>query len=342
MKRAPLIVVLYDSITNSVFQSQVMLPLLKERKEQPSQPIIILSFEKNKIGKDRLKKITSNLAIKIIIKKRSPLFCLWFAQKALRNFLHMIPQYRLLARGPLAGYICLKVADTRCIKVTIQARGLVAQEYRFTHQKSSSFLKMIHFLRFKKLLQLERYCFAHTKDNLEIQAVSPAMKEYVIKNYKSLPEKITIATHDIPQKMQPAHVAQWKKEIRELLQIPENAYVYCYNGSAKPWQCIDKVIVFFKEEIPKNENCFLLIVTQDCTTIKNIIAQQMIPENMYKIVTVEHNDIYKYLSAADAGILFRDEHVINWVSRPTKLLEYQSVGLKIIHNETVEYAQNRS
>ena len=339
MKRAPLIVVLYDSITNSVFQSQVMLPLLKERKEQPSQPIIILSFEKKIISQKLVDKIAPNQIIKIIIKKRSPLFSLWFAQKALRNFLYMIPEYRLLARGPLAGYICLKVADTRCKKLTIQARGLVAQEYRFTHQKSSFILKMIHFLRFKKLLKLEQYCFAHTKANLEIQAVSPAMKEYVIKNYKTNPNKITLATQDIPQKIQPAHVAQWKKEIRELLQIPDESYVYCYNGSAKPWQCIDKVIDFFKEEMPKNESCFLLIVTQDCTTIKNIIAQHMIPENKYKIVTVEHNDIYKYLSAADAGILFRDEHIINWVSRPTKLLEYQSVGLKIIHNKTVEYAQ---
>ncbi len=342
MKRAPLIVVLYDSITNSVFQSQVMLPLLKQRKEQPSQPIIILSFEKNNIDKDQLRKITSNLSIKIIIKKRSPLFCLWFAQKTLRNFLHMIPEYRLIARGPLAGYICLKAADKRCIKITIQARGLVAQEYRFTHQKSSFFIKMIHFIRFKKLQKLENYCFANTKTNLEIQAVSPAMKEYIVKNYKCSPEKITISTHDLPPKMQPALVAQWKKEIRDLLEIPEDAFVYCYNGSAKPWQCIDKAIAFFKEEMAKDENYFLLILTQDCEKIKNTIAQNLIPENKYVIVTVEHNDIYKYLSAANAGILFRDKHVINWVSRPTKLLEYQSVGLKIIHNDTVEYTQNRS
>jgi len=342
MNRIPLIVVLFDSVTNSVFQSQVLQPLLKHRKENPYQPIMILSFEKQKIDIDKLQKIISNLAVKIIIKKRPFFFPLWFAQKVLRDFLHMIPEYQLLARGPYAGYICLKVADTRCEKITIQVRGLVAQEYRFTHQKNSFLLQLIHFLRFKRLQKVEHYCFAYTKSNLEIQAVSPAMKEYLVKTYRTDQKKITLATHDIPQKIQPAQVAQWKKEIRELLYIPEDAYVYCYNGSAKPWQCIDKVIAYFKAEMAKNEECFLLILTQDYTMIKDMIAQHMIPENKYTIITVEHNDIYKYLSAADAGILFRDEHIINWVSRPTKLLEYQSVGLKIIHNKTVAYAQTGS
>jgi hypothetical protein len=45
--------------------------------------------------------------------------------------------------------------------------------------------------------------------------------------------------------------------------------------------------------------------------------------------------IYHYLAAADIGIIFRKPHIINWISRPTKILEYQAVGLKIIHNNTV-------
>jgi len=47
--------------------------------------------------------------------------------------------------------------------------------------------------------------------------------------------------------------------------------------------------------------------------------------------------LYVYLAAADYGLLFRHKDIINWVSRPTKMLEYQAVGLKIIHNNTIEW-----
>ena len=57
----------------------------------------------------------------------------------------------------------------------------------------------------------------------------------------------------------------------------------------------------------------------------------------YIIKTVAYSEIYKYLSAADYGIIFREINVLNWISRPTKALEYEAVGLKIIHNNTVKW-----
>ena len=57
----------------------------------------------------------------------------------------------------------------------------------------------------------------------------------------------------------------------------------------------------------------------------------------YHITTISHADIYRYLAAADAGIVLRESHPINWVSRPTKILEYQAAGLAIVHNNTIGY-----
>ena len=36
-------------------------------------------------------------------------------------------------------------------------------------------------------------------------------------------------------------------------------------------------------------------------------------------------------------MLVREKDIINCVSRPTKMLEYQSAGLKIVHNNTVAW-----
>jgi len=40
-------------------------------------------------------------------------------------------------------------------------------------------------------------------------------------------------------------------------------------------------------------------------------------------------------------MLFREQTIVNWTSRPTKLLEYQAVGLEVVHNNTVAYAMKK-
>ncbi|MFH1832527.1 MAG: hypothetical protein ABH827_07080, partial [bacterium] len=62
-----------------------------------------------------------------------------------------------------------------------------------------------------------------------------------------------------------------------------------------------------------------------------------LPKTAYKIISVRQEQLYEYLSCANFGFLLREEDIINWVSRPTKMLEYQAVGLKIIHNNTIAW-----
>ena len=62
-----------------------------------------------------------------------------------------------------------------------------------------------------------------------------------------------------------------------------------------------------------------------------------VERNRYLVLSAKQDDVFRYLSVADAGLLFREKNVVNWVSRPTKMLEYRSVGLKIIHNNTVAW-----
>ena len=96
-----------------------------------------------------------------------------------------------------------------------------------------------------------------------------------------------------------------------------------------------RLLFFFKKQLEKNKFSFLLILTQDKNAFKQIVDSCKLDSTCYKILTVEHADIYRYLSACDSGLIFREKNIINWVSRPTKVLEYQSVDLKIIHNHTI-------
>jgi len=67
-----------------------------------------------------------------------------------------------------------------------------------------------------------------------------------------------------------------------------------------------------------------------------------LPKDSYLLLSVKPNNLHKYLAACDVGLLFREKDIINWVSRPTKMLEYQSVGLKIEHNNTIAWLANQS
>lgn len=114
-------------------------------------------------------------------------------------------------------------------------------------------------------------------------------------------------------------------------------HVYCYNGSGKTWQCPQESILFFKQELEKNKNVFLLILSQDKEIFNHFVSHHQLPQHSYHIMHVPHHEVIHYLSACDTGILLRKPHLVNWVSRPTKALEYQAAGLTIVHNNTVAW-----
>ena len=157
-----------------------------------------------------------------------------------------------------------------------------------------------------------------------------------------MPNKIIIALGDIPQRCSQEEKMVWRKKIRKQLGIKKNAYVYCYNGSAKPWQCPDDIVQFFSEKLRNNTNTFLLILSQDTDRFLSILKKNHVADRYYRVLHIPHDHIYWYLAAADSGLLFREPHIINWVSRPTKALEYHAVGLTVIHNNTVAYLLDAS
>jgi hypothetical protein len=104
------IVILYDSIYNSVFESQVASPLAKRTVE--GEQIVLISFERDSVCLDlvsRLKRQYGFHAIHIYYRgsffgQLSLRYSLWKLRKLLCNF----TEYELQARGPLAGWLALR------------------------------------------------------------------------------------------------------------------------------------------------------------------------------------------------------------------------------------------
>lgn len=339
VKTNPTFYIIYDGINNSVFEGQVLAPFLFEVKNKPTKQFYLISFEKEKINLSKFEKILKeNQNLEIVILKRfsflgkiSLYHSIFLLKKLLKNY----NNYYIITRGPLAGWITKKSINQKlCLSFKIQARGLLYEEYIYSHPTTKNFLKnLFNYFRSNQLYKIEKEIY---KKDILIETVSNALKEYLINKYHALDNNISISKNDIPNEIDKNICINWKYDIRKQLNVNENTHVYCYNGSIKAWQCPEMVIDFFKNKLNENKNIFLLILTQDVEQFESLIKDK-IPQNYFKVLTVKYNEIYKYLSCADTGLIFRQQHIVNWVSRPTKALEYKSVGLKIIHNNTVSW-----
>ena len=339
--QAALIFVLFDGIENSVFAGQVLAPLVALKRQHPEREIVIVSFEGKKTVHSKSahpELVEGYERISIIILARLPFFgkaSLWPAIRELRKVLTAYSEYELIARGPLAGWVAGQARDyKKCQSFKIQARGLLAAEYAYAHSFNKRlFKKLFHHWREQSLARIEKD--AYQQSDCTIESVSDSLSSYLMSTYSVAPDKFCLAERDIPLQIPFAEKDKWRNEVRNELAIESQAKVYCYNGSAKPWQCPELAVNYFKDALGQHAHSFLLVLTQETQPFLQLLSKNNIPADRYCVMTVSHHEIYKYLSACDVGLIFRKPSIINWVSRPTKVLEYQAVGLPIAHNNTI-------
>ena len=340
-----LIFIVYDGVKNSVFQSQVLQPILDELKNNELLSATIISFEPNiKNAENFCTTLSSHPNLKFKFFKRLPFFgkiSLLPAIFSFRKFCKTQLFSQITARGPLAGYILCNTWPPNT-NILIQARGLCAEEYRYTkHKTHRNFLqKLWDKFTFSSLENIEHEVYGNK--SIKIEAVSLALKDYLITAFGAEPANIFIAVKDIPKAVDKYQAIVWRGQVRDELGISDGAIVYCYSGSFRPWQCAKETVESFAFEYFKDKDSFMLILTQDQEPFQKELEKLKIPETSYKILSVKPQELYKYLCAANFGMLLREPDVINWVSRPTKMLEYQACGLKIIHNYAVAWLTKNS
>jgi hypothetical protein len=343
--------VIYDGIANPVFYSQTLVPILNKINNDPTLHVTLISFERKGLSCDiMIKNIPAHERLHFMCAQRYRFFGLLSllpAQMQLKRIFQSIKVIdELVLRGPLAGYVALKALKAAHVlylgKITVLARGLCAEEFRFTQEQAAhNFLQgMLNSYIYKNLREVEAYVYDKRRGQdffvpLAIEAVSPALRDYLVQSFNAQETMIALAKHDIPAHIKPAQRIEWRAQVRVELGIAPDAHVYCYSGSSYSWQCIEETLEFFKAEYEKNPKSFLLILTQHTQQIKKLLAGFKFPAQAYRLLEVKPEHVARYLSAADSGILFRKKDIINWVSRPTKFLEYQAADLNIIHNQTV-------
>lgn len=353
------VMIIYDGIENSVFESQVLAPLLAELAADQTKEATIVSFERGKPNDTMLlKKFPVHDRLHLVIGQKLPFFSLMSLRPALWQLikiLKLLQGSELRARGPLAGWLLLraveKIAGRSAAKrvhvpaVLIQARGLAAEEHRYAAQydEQLTLMKQIKNIIIQwRLFAVELATFGYQgwiskSQRFSIEAVSSALRTYLIETFGSDPALTVVSTRDITPPLEADKIKALRKQKRDELGIPQHARVFIYSGSFKPWQCAEETIEIAEKLLQQDKNSFFLVLTGDTEQFTNAAKNYTLPADRFKILCVPSSQLTEYLAAGDCGFLIRGEDIINWVSRPTKALEYQAAGLKIFHNDTVAY-----
>lgn len=126
-----------------------------------------------------------------------------------------------------------------------------------------------------------------------------------------------------------------RAEIRKKYQL-ENRQVITYIGSFGGWYLADEMADLLKVAREKDNSTFALILTQSSPEIMSKrLKERDFADEDFLVTKIPHNEIPKYLSAADIALSFIKPCFSKLSSSPTKIAEYLASGIPIITNRGV-------
>jgi len=109
----------------------------------------------------------------------------------------------------------------------------------------------------------------------------------------------------------------------------EDRFVVVYPGRFGAWHYNEETFAVVRGLMDADPSVFFLILTPDAEAAA-ALAERMLPEGRYAIRAARHDEVPRYLCAADLGILLRAPDPLNEVACPTKFAEYVMTGLPVL------------
>ncbi|MGQ9662698.1 MAG: glycosyltransferase [Kiritimatiellia bacterium] len=121
-----------------------------------------------------------------------------------------------------------------------------------------------------------------------------------------------------------------RDEIRARLGLGREDRLLCYCGDIGRWQRIDDIIGFFITIGKIRPRYRFLFLSRHERALRGMcLAAGLSPDRCF-FIGCEHQQVASYLSASDAGVIMREDTVVNNVASPVKVGEYLGCGLPVI------------
>lgn len=313
----------------SVFESQV-LELLKFLHQHDISVVLLQGYSSEKEKQNISRKIANYEYIDIVWAKSCPVYPIFTNQaiKSYYNGLKTIPEWQdaiLHIRSEYDGYIFCQMVERYKLsnKILIDFRALGYEElsYKIKHHSSVK-RRILNLIQHSFYGSFYRKLFNCDNENLAITSVSPEINRYIRQNYPYCKLHLSVRPNIAGNLMK--YSSERRIEIRTELGLTDNDVVaVCSTGGGAMWQRDRDVVRTLLD-------CGLKIINLSKSPIEmsNCI-------NMF----VPFSKVPDYLSAADAAVLWRENTFMNQSASPSKLSEFATMGLYIIHNGTVKIAE---
>lgn len=210
-------------------------------------------------------------------------------------------------------------------KVVFDMRGDTPAEFLLGVEKSGGDSHSTAIRRkYEKLKGIERQAVTGSD---AILCVSGVMRDKIIEEYQVASQEI----HVIPTVASARKFyldPQLRRVVRKELGI-EDKLTFIYAGSIRAYQSLEVLLDFFRKLRGKRPQLHLLLITPQCAEAEQFIHKSLSP-GTYTIRSSGHNEMVRWLNAADAGLLLRESNAVNQVAAPTKFAEYVMCGLPVV------------
>ena len=123
---------------------------------------------------------------------------------------------------------------------------------------------------------------------------------------------------------------QARTRIRGEYNFDDNDRIICYAGGLSKWQRIPDILNLCHEVSKKRDNFKFIFLTQQDKRLREMLEDSNLSAERCVIRVCMPQEVPEYLSAADAGIIMRDDVPVNNVASPIKIGEYLGCGLPVI------------
>lgn len=173
-----------------------------------------------------------------------------------------------------------------------------------------------------------------------IFCVSDMLKDYLCNTYGVSSNKFFIYPC-----LSDSNKFYYSEELRavvrnKLCYTPANN-VYLYSGGLKnKYHLVRETLSFLNSVAEKDQHARFLFLSKDDYQEGELLADYPFLRGKITVKSVPNEEVVNYLNAADFGLLFRDDVIMNNVASPSKFAEYILCGLPtIISNGVGDYSE---
>lgn len=195
----------------------------------------------------------------------------------------------------------------------IDLHGAQPEEFFY----SGKSLKALVFNIFEKIAFKNCNYFVH----VSIKMVDHFRDKYPKHKSNDLYVPILSSVINIEEKLD---VVRSQSESRSALGISDSKPIFLYSGGVQAWQKADLVVEFLKSALLAGARVIILSMQEEF--FKERLVNFLDSDSLI-IKSVKPSELHFYYLAANFGVMFRDESVVNLVASPTKMTEYLYYGM---------------